>query len=85
MVVCARGDRVRPDSHPVATAGATTEAEEAPVECTDPVERTDESGATAVEYAILASLIAVVIAATVALLGDAVTATFQELITQMGW
>ena len=85
MVVCAGCDRVGPQPHPVATAGATTEAEEAPVECTDPVERTDERGATAVEYAILASLIAVVIAATVALLGDAVTATFQELISEMGW
>jgi len=58
VVVCARGDRVHLHSHPVATARSTTQAEEAPVECTDPVERTDESGATAVEYAILASLIA---------------------------
>ena len=49
------------------------------------MERDDQSGATAVEYAIMASLIAVVIAATVALLGEAVTAAFQNLMSEMGW
>ena len=37
------------------------------------MDRYDESGATAVEYALMASLIAAVIAATVSLVGDEVT------------
>jgi Flp pilus assembly pilin Flp len=42
--------------------------------------RPGERGATAVEYSILASLIAAVIAATVALLGTTVLGLFQSLI-----
>jgi len=49
------------------------------------VERGDQSGATAVEYAIVASLIALVIAATVALIGEAVTGVFDNLMSLMGW
>ena len=39
--------------------------------------RDDESGATAVEYALIASLIAAVIAATVALVGERVLELFE--------
>jgi Flp pilus assembly pilin Flp len=48
-------------------------------ECT-PTRRNGERGATAVEYSILASLIAAVIAATVALLGTTVLGLFQSLV-----
>jgi pilus assembly protein Flp/PilA len=40
----------------------------------------DEQGATAVEYAILASLIAAVIAGTVQLLGERTQALFQSVL-----
>jgi len=51
-----------------------------------PVQRDgNQSGATAVEYAVVVSLIALVIAATVALLGEAVSGVFQNLSSQMGW
>ncbi len=43
------------------------------------VETHNDRGATAVEYAIMASLIAVVIAGTVFLLGQAVLGLFNEL------
>ena len=49
------------------------------------MERADESAATAVEYAIVTSLIALVIAATVALLGEAVAGVFENLMSEMGW
>ena len=58
---------------------ATSDVEETPVE------RSDQTGAAAVEYAIVAALIAVVVAATVALLGEAVTGAFQNLISEMRW
>lgn len=41
----------------------------------------DEKGATAVEYAIMASLIAAVIVAIVATLGQQVSALFQLVVT----
>lgn len=44
-----------------------------------------EEAATAVEYAIMASLIAAVIAGTVALLGGEVVGLFQSFLTGMGW
>jgi pilus assembly protein Flp/PilA len=40
----------------------------------------DETGATAVEYAIIASLIAAVIAATVVLLGEDVLGLFKSVV-----
>jgi Flp pilus assembly pilin Flp len=46
--------------------------------------RTDEA-ATSVEYALTAGLIAVAIAVSVGLLGDAVAASFQGFVTAMGW
>ncbi len=39
----------------------------------------DERGATAVEYALIASLIAAVIAGVVTVLGEEVTALFQTM------
>ena len=45
----------------------------------------DQSGATAVEYAIIASLIAVVITAAVALIGEALVGVFENLMSEMGW
>lgn len=39
----------------------------------------DEAGATAVEYALIASLIAAVIAATVALVGEGVLGLFESV------
>ena len=39
----------------------------------------DETGATAVEYALIASLIAAVIAATVALVGEEVMSMFESV------
>ena len=44
------------------------------------VDRRDESGATAVEYAVMASLIAAVIAATVELLGEEVADMFAAIV-----
>ncbi|MHA6524898.1 Flp family type IVb pilin [Tessaracoccus sp. G1721] len=44
-----------------------------------------ERGATAVEYAIMASLIAAVIVTAVTVLGTQVTALFQSVLTAMGW
>jgi Flp pilus assembly pilin Flp len=45
----------------------------------------DENGATSVEYALMASLIAVAIALSVGTLGSAVAASFQGFLTAMGW
>ena len=42
--------------------------------------RTNERGATAVEYALIASLIAAVIAAIVAVMGEEVLGLFQTMI-----
>jgi len=39
----------------------------------------DESGATAIEYGLIAALIAVVIIATVGLVGEAVDDTFKKV------
>jgi pilus assembly protein Flp/PilA len=39
----------------------------------------DESGATAIEYGLIASLIAVIIIAAVALVGTNLTATFNSI------
>jgi Flp pilus assembly pilin Flp len=41
--------------------------------------RDDEAGATAVEYALIASFIAAVIAATVALVGEEVLGLFESV------
>ena len=41
----------------------------------------DETGATAVEYALLASLIAAVVAATVVLLGEEVLGAFELIVS----
>lgn len=41
--------------------------------------REDEHGATAVEYALIASLIAAVIAATVALVGEELLGLFESV------
>jgi Flp pilus assembly pilin Flp len=46
---------------------------------------TDEFGATAVEYALMAGLIAVVIAASVASVGQSLAAMFTGFIDAMGW
>lgn len=40
----------------------------------------DQSGATAVEYALIASLIAAVIAGVVAVMGEEILALFQSMI-----
>ena len=45
----------------------------------------DDEGATAVEYAILASLIAVVIAAAVGLLGQRVAGIFSNFTGLVNW
>jgi pilus assembly protein Flp/PilA len=45
----------------------------------------DESGATSIEYALMGSLIAVVIALSVTRLGQALTTVFTGIATQMGW
>ena len=42
--------------------------------------RHDEEGATAVEYALMASLVAAVVAATVSLLGEEVGALFASVV-----
>ena len=44
-----------------------------------------ERGATSVEYAIMASLIAAVIVTTVTVLGTRVAGLFQSVLTAMGW
>jgi pilus assembly protein Flp/PilA len=46
---------------------------------------TDEAGATAVEYALMAGLIAVVIATAVAAAGQSLTAMFTGFNDVMGW
>lgn len=46
--------------------------------------RYNEKGATAVEYAIMVALIAVVIILTVTALGNAIKAKFQEVVTALG-
>ncbi len=43
----------------------------------------DENGATAIEYGLIAALIAVVIIAAVTALGNSVSATFSTLSTAM--
>ena len=43
----------------------------------------DESGATAIEYGLIASLIAVVIIATVTTLGSKLSTTFNEVATNL--
>ncbi len=45
----------------------------------------DEHGATAVEYAIMASMIAVAIAATVGLLGQQVATFFSDFTAAVPW
>ena len=45
---------------------------------------TDESGATAIEYGLIAGLIAVVIIAAVTLVGTDLTATFNQVATSLG-
>ena len=50
-----------------------------------PLRESSERGATAVEYAIMASLIAAVIVTAVTVLGTQVAALFQSVITNMGW
>jgi Flp pilus assembly pilin Flp len=47
--------------------------------------RRSDEGATSVEYALMASLIAVVIAFSVGTLGTAITAVFVDFATAMGW
>ena len=44
----------------------------------------DESGATAIEYGLIAALIAVVIITGVTALGTTIEAKFQEIVTAMG-
>jgi pilus assembly protein Flp/PilA len=39
----------------------------------------DESGATAIEYGLIAALIAVVVIGALTMLGDNLTATFEEI------
>jgi pilus assembly protein Flp/PilA len=43
----------------------------------------DESGATAIEYGLIASLIALVIIASVAVVGNSLTNTFTEVSTNL--
>ena len=45
---------------------------------------TDESGLTGIEYALIASVVSIVIAATVFLLGGQVLALFQQIIAAFG-
>ena len=45
----------------------------------------EEEGATAVEYAIMVGLIAVVIIAAVRLVGTSTNALFASVLTEMGW
>ena len=44
----------------------------------------DESGATAIEYGLIAALIAVVIISAVTALGTTITGKFTEIVTAMG-
>ena len=44
----------------------------------------DESGATAIEYGLIAALIAVVIISAVTALGTTIAAKFQAVVTGMG-
>ncbi len=44
----------------------------------------DESGATAIEYGLIAALIAVVIIAAVSALGSTISSKFTEVVTGMG-
>ena len=44
----------------------------------------DESGATAIEYGLIAALIAVVIIGAVTLLGENITAAFEEVAGAIG-
>ena len=44
----------------------------------------DESGATAIEYGLMASLIAVAIIATVRVLGGSLVTTFQNVVDGLG-
>jgi pilus assembly protein Flp/PilA len=45
----------------------------------------DSEGATSVEYALMAGLIAVAIAVSVGVLGQAVVDSFDSFATAMGW
>jgi pilus assembly protein Flp/PilA len=45
----------------------------------------DESGATAIEYGLIAALISVGIIAAVSVLGGNLKATFETINTQMQW
>lgn len=44
----------------------------------------DESGATAIEYGLIAALIAVAIITALTLLGDNISAAFDEIATEIG-
>lgn len=44
---------------------------------------TDESGATAIEYGLIAALISVVIIGALTLVGGALTGTFTEISTEL--
>ena len=44
----------------------------------------DESGATAIEYGLIAALVAVTIIIAVGALGDGLVATFEEITAQLG-
>jgi pilus assembly protein Flp/PilA len=43
----------------------------------------DESGATAIEYGLIAALISVVLAGTLGLVGDSLKATFTKIQTEL--
>jgi pilus assembly protein Flp/PilA len=43
----------------------------------------DESGATAIEYGLIAALVSVAIIAALGMVGDNLTATFEEVSTQL--
>jgi pilus assembly protein Flp/PilA len=45
----------------------------------------DEEGAVAIEYALLAALIAVVIIASVTNIGTAIVGVFESIATTLGW
>lgn len=44
----------------------------------------DKSGATAIEYGLIAALISVVVITTVSLIGDNLDATFQKVADELG-
>jgi len=44
----------------------------------------DESGATAIEYGLIAALVAVTIIVAVTALGDGLVATFEEITAELG-